>query len=192
MPVRRVLLGGGGSAPVNLALERIGFDLVGRYGANAVAETAVAGRTDWTNDANATGVRNGSSAGFAGDALGARGGQLELDYADPVGKDSLVISSARLLFYVQVAGTLLDNADVQLRYAIGGGAFVTAATITGDVNALTVPRVVDLTALATSWPLVASVRAAVRADAGLGETWTAALDAVELEVIASRVVTTGL
>lgn len=167
---------------------RTSVDLIHRAGGNAVTETAVGGRTDWTNDANATGRDNGTLASFAGSALGARGGQLEFDYANLTGKGALTISAVRLHFYVRVAGTVLNNGDLRLGWLKSGGAFTELETITGDVDSLTAPRTFDITASITGWADLDGLRTMVRAESSLGEVWTADADAVELEVVAASVV----
>lgn len=168
---------------------QITYNLTRRIGGNAVTETAVAGRTDWASDANAIsgtgGVHDGSSATFAANALGARGGQLELSYTDAVGKGDLTITSAKLYFYGNVAGTLLNNADVQLKYDVGAG-FVTLETITGNADFSVTPKIHDITAALTDWTKYNALRTACYASSALGEGWTAACDAVEIEILATR------
>lgn len=165
--------------------------LVRRVGGNAVVETAVATRTDWASDANvisgANGKHDGSSATFAGNLLGARGGQLELEYANLVNKSALTIQQVLLHFYGSVAGTALNNADVQLRWS-KGGAFTTLETITADVNFLAAPKTFDITSQITSWADLDALRTAFRAESALGETWTANADACEVEITASQAV----
>lgn len=168
---------------------QVTYSLTKRTGGNAVTETAVGGRTDWASDANAisgtNGIHDGSNATFAGNLLGARGGQLELSYPNSVGKSELTITSAKLYFYGSVSGTLLNNADVQLKYDIGAG-FVTLETITGDADFSATPKVHDITASLNTWAKFDALRAAVSASSAAAETWSATLDAVEIEILASR------
>lgn len=157
-----------------------------RVGGNAVVETAVGGRTDWANDANAIsgtdGIHDGSNATLTGNALGARGGQLELSYADHLSKDKLRITSAKLHFYGQVSGTLANNADVALKWDDGRGTFLTLETITGDANFLTTPKTHDVTASFNSWTGHNNLRTAMSGNPAIAETWVAAFDACELEL----------
>lgn len=192
---RRVLLGGGGAGgPTIVALERVGVRvtpvvrLTDRAGANAVVETAVNNalgqpRTDWANDNDSLGLHNGVTADFAGSAI-EQGGRLDLSYLDLTGLTDLVIDAVRMHFYVRVAGTALNNADVQLAWSKGAG-LTTLETITSDVDSLVTPRSFTLPAAQfNSWAAVNSAQAHVRASSGIGELWTAELDAVELEVVA--------
>lgn len=164
---------------------QIKYDLNRRVGGNSVTETAVGGRTDWINDANMPGLHNGAVASITGNATGARGGQLELSYADSVNKGDLTITSAKLHFYVSLTGSALNNADFRLKYDIGAG-FVTLETITGNIDNMTTPRTYDLTGILTTWTQYDSLRAACYADAAIAELWTANVDAVEVEIVATR------
>lgn len=173
-----------------LQVARVSFDLTRRVGGNAVAETAVGGRTDWASDANVisgtNGLHDGSVATFAGNALGARGGQLELSYADSVNKTELVISSVKLHFYGRVFNTSLNNADVQLRWS-KGGAFTTLETIAGDSDFRTTPKTHDITASIAGWADIDALKTAFRADAAALETWQAEADACEVEIVAQKI-----
>lgn len=164
---------------------QIKYDLVRRVGANAVTETAVGGRTDWTADADAVGLHNGVQASMTGNALGARGGQLELSYPDALNKSELTITSATLHFYGNTTGTVLNNADVRLLYDVGAG-FVLLETITGNADFTVTPKSHDISAALDTWAKHDALRAAVFASAALGETWVARCDAVELELTATR------
>jgi hypothetical protein len=163
---------------------------VTRTGGNATSEVAVAGRTDWASDANAVsgtnGIHDGSDATFAGNLTAARGGHLILDYAETpfANKHALTIESVKLFFYGNVAGTALNNADVQLRYGLAAGAepATTLATITGNDAFAATPKEFDITAAVTHWAHLNDLRTGMRANAATGETWTAACDAIEVEV----------
>lgn len=162
---------------------QITFDLTSTTGAATVAETAVGGRTDWANDSNATGLPDAVTATIAGNALAARGGQLEFTYADQSGAHSeLTISSVTLLFRVSQAGTIGANGDLRLLWR-KSGAFVTLQTITGDVALADISHVI--TGSITSWADIDAIEAAVRFESALGETQTATCDAVSLVVVAS-------
>lgn len=165
------------------------ISLTRRVGGNAVTETAVGGRTDWATDANAisgtNGLHDAAVATFAGNALGARGGQLELDYPNHVNKSALTLTSVKLFFYGRVFSTVVNNADVQLRWEKGAG-FTTLATITGDDDFRTTPKQFDITGSIASWSDLDALRSAMRTNAALGETWQAEFDACELEIIASK------
>ena len=178
---------------------RVTYDLVHRSGANAVAQTAVNGRSDWTNPANAQGDWNNVLAAFAGNALGARSGRLDLDYADFPDKADLTITAARLFFYGRVFGTLGNNATVILQWT-RGGATLPLQTITGNLDFLAgaggsnglefdilgTPLGGPLAAGIESWDHLNSLRTFITADAALGEIWGAEIDAVALRVVATR------
>ena len=164
---------------------QITYDLVHTSGANSVTETAIGGRTDWTNDTNATGVRNGTNASIAGNAAGVRGGQLEFGFADLVNKAELAITSVTLKFYVRQAGTVLNNGDLKLKWRKDAGAFVVLETVTGDINDLAAGRSFDISASITGWSDLDALQAAVSFEAALGELQTADCDAVEVVIVAT-------
>lgn len=159
-------------------------------GAASVVETQVGGRTDWTNDASATGLPDGSNATIAGNLLGARGGQLEFSYADFTDKDMLDVSSVVLRFYVSQSGTLLANGSLQLKWRkVSTDSWTVLETITGNVASLSTPRVFDVTSSYTA-PVPSDlngIETAVSFSAAVAQTYTAACDAVTLSVAASTV-----
>lgn len=168
-----------------------GFDIIqatytvdGAYPTDAVSETAVSGRTDWANDANATGPVNGTTATIAGNAAAARGGRLDFDFPNFPNKASLTVTSVAVDFYVSQSGTIAGNGDMRLLTDTGGAGFVIRETITGDVSNLVTPRTFTVTGI-TAFSQLDSFRAAVRFEATIGETQTAAVDAVVLRVTAS-------
>jgi hypothetical protein len=185
-----------------LAVTQIRDTLEHRRGGNAVAETAVAGRTDWTGDANAvsgtSGRRDGVLASIAGNALEARGGRLDLSYPDHPDRTGFTISSVRLHFYVKQASTVLNNGDLRLAYGLDTDPpdSTLLETITGDVDALTVPRTFDITAAvqasgssAVQWAVLQGLRTSVRFESAAAEVQTADVDAVEVEIDAALVIT---
>lgn len=161
------------------------YDLVHRSGASAVSEEAVGGRTDWASDANATGDHNGSDATIAGNALGARNGRLVLDFADFPNKHLLIIDSVKLHFYSNQAGTIANNGDLKHQWRRAtGGAWTTLATHTGNVDFMTTPQTFDITASIGSWKDLEALQAGVEFNAAVAELQTAAVDAVEIEIVA--------
>lgn len=147
-----------------------------------VTETSTGGRTDWTNDANATGYHDGTVATITGNAVGSRGGQLELSGYRPVaGKNDMTLDVAELRFYLAVSGTLLNNAEVRLLWRPGStGAWTVLQTITGDVAALTTPIVHSIRPSLSVPSDLTTIQAAVSMQAAALETYTVQLDAVEL------------
>jgi hypothetical protein len=83
-----------------------------------------------------------------------------------------------------VAGTTLNNADVQLRWAANGTTFTTLETITGNATFNVTPKVYDITATFDSWVGYNALKTAARCDAAIAETWNVTLDAVEIEILA--------
>lgn len=176
-------------------ITRVQYNLTRLVGGNAVALTTT-NTQGWASEANAisgtNGLNDGSSAVFTGNALATRNGTITLNYPDSATKLDLVISSVILRFYMSTAGTVLNNADVQLKYNIGAG-LVALETITGDVASLTTPRSFDITSAviaggvqATIWGRIDALLAQVTCDAALAETWTCNLDAIVVEIIAAR------
>ncbi len=190
--VRTVFALGPTSTPIKPAanLTQIKYTLDHTSGANAVTEV-LGSDGGWTSEANAGGVHNGSDAAFAGQALNARDGTLILAYADFVNKTDLTITQVTLSFYrMFVSGTLLNNAFVRIGYRTDGSttnanSTVVLATFTGDQAST--PLVYDITTdIGGSWTKLNGLVVQVNATAALGELWTAALDAVEVNVLAER------
>jgi hypothetical protein len=148
----------------------------------------VNGRNDWTTPANAAGPRNGTLASFAGNALAARSGGVEVDLPALPNKTALVITAVELRFYVRQAGTALDNGTLRMGYRTSTGSRVVLGARTANVDALTVPVVFDLTGVVGgSWTAFGTVLAGAWAEASTPalNAHTADLDAVELVVTAS-------
>lgn len=157
---------------------QVKYDLTRRVG----ADTQAAVGTAWTNPGNATGANNGVSATSAGSATGNTQG-VELSYADAVNKNDLTITEVRLFVYLDIT----DPAGLCTRtisYNIGGG-LVTLETGTGAVDYLPTPKqfVLPITTWAQFNALVARV---VTAYAALSALSNAALDAIEVQVLATR------
>lgn len=164
---------------------QITYNFTTRVGADAAANL---GPDNWTNPNNATGL-NGSGNGnatSAGEALNARTRSLQLGYPNFPNKGPLTISTVRLHFYVEQAGTALNNGDLRLRYNVGGG-LVTLETITGNVSNLNSPRTFDITAaVGGSWTNLDALIAQVEHRTDAAENLiTAAVNAVEVEIISS-------
>lgn len=167
-------------------ITQVTYNLVSDKGADTVTESAVGGRTDWASDSNASGVNNSTMATFAAAATGARGGRLDLAYANYLNKTELTITKVELRFYGRVFNTVLNDADVRLQYNIGAGD-VTLETITGDADYRSTPKTHDITsAIGGDWSKLDAITTHCRANAALGETWQAELDAVVVHVEANR------
>lgn len=164
------------------------YVLAGDYGSNAVGEDAINSRTDWANDANAVGKRNGTVAQIVSNALGARSGRLKLFYADFPDKADLVITGVFLDFYVSQAGTVLNNGNMILKWSRDVN-LVTLQTIVGDIEAKTTPLTFDITAATTwDWTKLNFMQAYVEvAFPAAVTTITGQLDAVQLRVTAEKV-----
>lgn len=190
--VRAALRGSGSNSRPSAApagrVTQITYSLTHRKGATGVTEEAVGGRTDFTNDANAIGSRNGTMATMAGSALGSRGGRLALSYQAFTNKTPLTITSVKLIYYFRITGAIAAEADVQLWYSLDGGATKpVAATFTQNTDGINNPWVQDITAaVGGDWSKLDQLRAYVHAAAGLGDTWVCDVDAVEVEIVASR------
>lgn len=177
----------GQSTPVDTGarIVKITYDLTRLSGANAVAEEAVVGRTDWASDTNATGKHDEVVATIAGNALGARGGRLVLDYAAFVDKTVLVIDSVKLHFYTAQAGTIAGNGDFKHQWRrTSTDAWTTLATFTGNQDSQTTPATYDITASIEGWNALNSLQAGVSFESAVAEVQTASADAVEIEVVA--------
>jgi hypothetical protein len=161
-----------------------------------VTEEANNGLTDWTNDANATGSRDGAVASLTGSVIAARSGRLVVSYDDFVGKTNLIITAARLTFYLRITGAVDGTADMTIGYRRG------AETTNRDVAAFIsnvdhLANGVEFDVLDTTlggsrtngvrnWSDLDGLRAYCRALCQIGETHTHELDAVELRVTATH------
>jgi len=165
-----------------LDLVQVKYDLTQTKGANAQAGTGSA----WTSPANATGRKNGVNATIAGDALAVRDGTLTLDYADTVGKatSGLAITSATLKFYVSLTTTAVPNEHLILSWGKGNTA-TQLVDIAASSNDLAAGRSFDITAGIASWADIDSLKTAVRFTSAIASTGSAALDAVELVILAT-------
>lgn len=158
-------------------------------GASTVTQEAVGGRSDWATITNAQGKRDGTTATFAGNALGARGGQLVFAYpASASQKAALIISKVELRFYVGQAATTLANGTLKVGYRTGAaGTEVQLEAFTGDVNFTVSPRVYDLTSfVGGSWTVLDSIKAYINTNTALANSSTASCDAVEVHVEAAK------
>jgi hypothetical protein len=170
-------------------MQQITYNLNRNVGGNAVV-ISTANTQGWTNPNNAisgtNGQRDGLNATFAANALATRNGTVILDYSNLVNKSELIISSVKLRFYYKVAGTVLNNADVQLKWN-KGNSDIALATITGDKDASIIPDEFDITASISSWADLDTLKTKVVCDAAMAETWTCAFDAAEYLVLASKI-----
>jgi hypothetical protein len=170
-------------------LTQVSYNLTRTVGGN-LATLTTQNTQGWTNPNNAISGTNGRidsvNATFTGNVLAARNGTILLDYANLVNKTELIISSVKLRFYFQTAGTVLNNADVQLKWN-KGGADISLATITGDTNASVTPNEYDITSQIASWSDLDNLQTKVLCDSAVSENWTCKLDAIEVEIIASKI-----
>jgi hypothetical protein len=170
-------------------LTQVSYNLTRTVGGN-LATLSTTNTQGWTNPNNAisgtNGRRDAVNSTFAGNLLATRNGTILLDYDNLVNKSELIISSVKLRFYFQTAGTVLNNADVQLKWNKGGGD-ISLATITGNLNASVTPNEYDITSEILSWSDLDNLRTKVLCDSTVGETWTCNLDAIEVEIIASKI-----
>lgn len=156
-----------------------------RPGSNAATEEAYLGRTDFDTPANAQAKNNGTLCSCPSNSLGARSGKLRLNYPDPVNKSELNITSVKLYFYISVTKPTLTAVTAIGGYNIGSGDVVLQTWI-ATMNGLTNPVVFDLTSVVTSWALIAAFNSYVTAEHPAGLLGNVRVDAIELEVIASR------
>lgn len=162
-------------------------NLTANRAANAVVEEEVGARTDWANDANATGPVNGSVATITGNSLGSRGGRLVLSYPANVGKDALTITKVELKFHISQAGTSLGNGSLRIGYEINGGARIELAAFTADVDALVTPQTFDITAAVGGvWSRIPTIKTYVEFDTAALNTSSASVDAVLVHIQANR------
>ena len=158
-------------------LVRIRYDLTGR------PVSTLATSTGWQNPGNAAGPPNGSLASITG-GLSSISGSLTLDFADPVGKDSLTVTDARLLFYGRLRGVILANAFLRYERSING-VNTQLIAFTENVDHLTTPYVAPLGT--PTWAELATVRATVAGQTNAASAGAVVeLDAVELVVTAFR------
>lgn len=169
--------------------QQVTINLTHRKGATVASEEAVAGLTDWGSITNAEGEPNGNNAIISGDTTARRAGLLRLNYQDFVDKTALTISSVKLRFYFQMAGTVANNGDCRLYYDIGAGDVLLEA-FTGNINHINDTqgaREYDITtAIGGDWSKLNTLSSAVVFDRDVLETWTCAVNAVQVEVLASR------
>lgn len=168
---------------------RIQYDLTRRVGGNASADVS----GTWTNRANAQGTHDGSTATSAGAALGSSR-KMRLDYANHTNKSALTISLVRLHVYAAVTGDttgLLSTATFS--YNVGAGETNLEAAIAGNFDNLGTPRTYDITsAVGGNWANLDAIQTFanhVYQAASLGIQ--CAVDAIELEVVASLTQTEG-
>ena len=165
---------------------RIQYDLNRRVGGNGSADVT----GTWTNRANAEGIHNASDATSTG-AVGAASRKLRLDYANHTDKTELTISQVNLHIYVQSAGNtggLLGS--VTMSYNIGAGEVIpsgwNARTDTFDFT--TTPATIDITsAIGGDWSKLDALQTFIlHTYNALSTTFTVSVDAIEVEVIASK------
>lgn len=157
-------------------------------GTRTIGSATNIGPDNWTNVTNAQGSPNGSNATRSGQALAATDAQIRgvIDDINTT-KDVLTIDQVRLLFYVQQAGTTLNNGGLSLEWRIGSsGGWTNLATYTNNQNFLSTPDAHDITGSISSWGNIRDIEVRVRFQVALGTTLVnAACDAVELVVDAS-------
>lgn len=166
-------------------ITQISYTLTHERGATAWTELNTT-NGGWTDEANTLGDSDGVLAAADGRTLGIVAGELILSFDDLTDKSSLTIDRVAMRFYVQQGGTAANNGELALRVAdgatntVGGG-----VTFTGDVDYLTTPYEIDVTANVATWAALNDLQASVRFRASSGETYWARCDAVHLVVEAS-------
>lgn len=140
----------------------------------------------WTNPSNVLGIHNGTVASISASLTAAKSSVFTLPFADFVNKTDLTITTVRLHYYCSQTGTVLNNAATRLRYDFGG-TDIELEILTGDVSSLTTPRTFDITAsVGGSWTQLNALRGIISFQSATAESYTFNLDAIELEVIATR------
>lgn len=168
-------------------ISELEYSLTSEKPSNNANQFPEGGRTDWTNIANAEGAADGSVASFAANALGVRGGQLRLIFQNYLSKTELTITDVRVNLFISVAGTTLNNANVRVLLILPSVGNYTLATITGDISG---SRSWDVTSIiGGDWGKLDEAQIAVTASSAVGQLWTSTVDAVTLEVEATRLET---
>lgn len=182
--------GGGGFTAVDLG----GTASLGTYqrnyslGADVATQTAVAGRSDWTNLTNAQGVNNSTNASITGNALGARSGRLDLAYPNIPDWTTFGFTfvSSSLNFYASQTGTVLNNATSGLtyQYNIGAGIVTLDGPFTGNVTHA--PQTYNMTSIINTSAEVDALTVHVPITYQLGVTATGNVDAVILGLVVTH------
>jgi hypothetical protein len=161
------------------------YTLTRLVGGNAQAAVGTA----WTNPANAIGGVDGKHDGTVATCAGSLGGGtfgIELSYLDHTLKGELTITSATVRLYaegVDVSGALLSTA---VSVDTGGG-YALKETIAGAFSNLTTPRSYVLGADLDTWTEYNALKVKVVCTfAALSALANASLDAIEIEVVASK------
>lgn len=171
---------------LSCAITQVVYNLTRRVGANASANVT----GTWATLTSAEGRQDNADATSTGAAMAASR-KLRLDYVNHVSKTELTISSVKLFVYVQSAGNtggLLGS--VTFTYNIGAGEVTpsgwNARTDTFDFT--TTPDTIDITApIGGDWAKIDALQTFVlHTYADLSALFTVSVDAIELEVIASR------
>jgi len=158
-----------------------------RVGANVATNE---GPQNWVSPTNAQGLRNGTDATIAdASALATATAPIRLAYPDAAADlQTFTIQTVKLYYLASyVAGVLPVGMKIgKIEYRIGAGAYVLLenALVSFDSRPAGSPKVFDITtAMAGSWANVNGIEVRVTFGSGLTETSSAALDAVDLEVI---------
>lgn len=164
-------------------LVQASYSLVRRVGGDVAANVTGA----WTNLANAQDRADAASATSAG-AVTAGSRKLRLDYPNQVGKGDLTITAVRLHLFGAVTGdptSLLSTTVVSFN---AGAGEQTLETILGEFANLGTPRTYDLFALGVdSWAEIDALQTFLSHAFGTASaTVSCAVDAIEVEVVASR------
>lgn len=163
-----------------------------RQGATTAAST---GTNAWTSPANAQGLKDASNATSAdASAIATWASALKLDpYPDPDSSfGSWTISTVKIYEYASYTpGTLPDAGSWKLQYRLSAGAYSTAESINTAFNSLTTPKVFDITAAkpgggAWTWADLNTLNTNVIYNSAPVETSSAAVDAIEIEVVATK------
>jgi len=165
---------------------RTTFDLIGRYGAATVTNTTVAGAA-WVNPVNAQGQADGVLSTHGSNALAAQDAYLDFTPPAVTGKDALTLTKVEVRFWVFQGGTALSNGSLRLTTGTSANpAEVEHLHATGNIDFLTVPFTVDVTARFPTFASLSGLRARVRHLTPIASTITGSADAVELVITANR------
>ena len=186
--------------PKDPALEvvQISYNLTHRKGADVVTQiNNTCGRQDFANPNNALGLHNGSVSQMDGNLLAARCGILLIDYDNFFNKTLLTVDQVLLHFYYSLT-TLLSATSVG-GYILTGSSLFTLFSDPAltNQNFLTTPRTFDITTNVKNWATTNSqndwwaldgLQARLAGNInGLALNDHVALDAIEIEVLASAV-----
>ncbi len=164
------------------------------FGASTASQTAVNGRSDFTNVANAAGFADGQVATLNSALLTQTGGRIVLPYSIAIAAlNQLQLTSVMLKFYCRLALTLAVGTSTMILYWRPNAAVdwtqlqQLSLSLIGTLNYLTTPLEQDITAAVLAadnpWEVITNLQTSfVGTHTGLGLGNTIQLDAVEVEI----------